>query len=269
MGTAAEEIQNGELGYQITEKPKSHELNYLVENLNSMSKNTKEQFERSYNEQVALQNERIKALQSQINPHFLNNTLEIINWEARIADNQQVSSMIEALGTMLSAAMLRSGKTKASLREELEVVDAYLYIISVRMGSGLVVKKVIDESLLDIIVPCMILQPVVENAVEHGITPRQKGELKICINMQDNLLVMEIENNGTFSEENKSNIDRLLSWNGDDEDVIRSAEVGIRNVNYRLKLLYGSDAGLSIYRTPNDTTMAKIVLPTLNTNQSQ
>ena len=261
MVEAAGEIQKGKLGYQIIEKPRSKEFNYLVENFNNMSKNTKEQFERSYNEQVALQNERMKALQSQINPHFLNNTLEIINWEARIAKNELVCSMIDALGTMLSAAMLRSGKTKASLREELEVVDAYLHIIGIRMGDGLVVKKEVDESLLDVVVPCMILQPVVENAVEHGMTLPQKGELNIRIYKEKDNLIMEVENEGHFSADDQANIDRLLSWDCSGDDSAHSSEVGIRNVNYRLKLLYGDKMGLSIHRTKKDTTLAKMILP--------
>lgn len=272
MVAAATEIQTGKLGYQITEIPKSQEFSYLVKNFNDMSRNTKEQFERSYNEQVALQNERMKALQSQINPHFLNNTLEIINWEARIAGNQQVSDMIEALSTMLSAAMHRSGKTKATLQEELEVVNAYLYIISVRIGSGLVVKSDIDQSLLHIVVPCMILQPVVENAVEHGITPKQHGELNIRIYSKQNILVIEVENDGPFTIDDQSNVDRLLNWNGAEDKGARSIEVGIRNVNHRLKLLYGKDMGLSIYRTNRETTMAKIILPMTgdhNHNKSQ
>lgn len=261
MVTAAAEIQKGKLGFQITEIPKSREFSYLVENFNNMSLNTKEHFERSYNEQVALQNERIKALQSQINPHFLNNTLEIINWEARIVGNQQVCDMIEALGTMLSSAMNRSGKTKATLHEELDVVDAYLFIISVRIGSGLIVKNEIDKSLLHVSVPCMILQPVVENAVEHGITPRQQGELNIRIYSKQNILVIEVENDGPFSDKDQDNINRLLNWDGTEEKTARSAEVGIRNVNHRLKLLYGKKMGLSIYRTERQTTMARIMLP--------
>lgn len=261
MVEAAERIQEGQLGYQIENMPKSRELHYLAENFNSMSRNTKEQFERSYYEQVALQNERIKALQSQINPHFLNNTLEIINWEARIAGNQRVGDMIDALGTMLSAAMLRNGQTKATLMKELEVVDAYLHIISVRMGNGLIVDKQVDDSLLDAVVPCMIVQPVVENAVEHGIKPHQNGTLHLRIRREEEMMVIEVENDGTFSDEQRDNIDRLLAWNGHDVEIVRSAEVGIRNVNYRLKILYGAESGLDIHRTSHDTTIARMTLP--------
>ena len=261
MVTAAEEIQRGHIGYQIKEQPRTHEFNYLVQNFNNMSRNTKEQFERGYNEQVALQNERIKALQSQINPHFLHNTLEVINWEARKEDNASVCNMIEALGTMLSAAMLRNGKTKAELREEIEIMDAYLFIISVRMGSGLIVNMDIDPTLMDAIVPCMILQPVVENAIDHGIRPKQGGVLSVRIYKEGAMLIMEVENDGHFSDKHQANINRLLSWDGSDQGVTRASEVGIRNVNYRLKLLYGAQSGLTISRTNRDTTMAKIVLP--------
>ena len=84
----------------------------------------------------AAQRAQIKALQSQINPHFLNNTLEIINWEARIEGNDRVSAMIEALSTMLNAALDRDGRTQIPLKEELGYVEAYLYIIRERLGEG-------------------------------------------------------------------------------------------------------------------------------------
>ena len=139
MVGAAAIIEKGELGYQMPDVPTSAEFRYLFERFNSMSASMKDQFERSYNEQLALQDSRMKALQSQINPHFLNNTLEIINWEARMGGNLKVSRMIEALSTLLNAATARGGNPVTHLSEELAFVDAYLYIISVRMGKRLTV----------------------------------------------------------------------------------------------------------------------------------
>ena len=101
-------------------------------NFNTMSLKLKDQFEKIYVEEIALRDANIHALQSQINPHFLNNTLEIINWEARMDGNEQVSKMIEALSTMLGATLNREKRDQISLKEELEYVDAYLYIIECR-----------------------------------------------------------------------------------------------------------------------------------------
>lgn len=259
MVAAASEIKKGHIGYQIEQQPSSKEFRHLINNFNNMSRETKEQFERSYREQIALQNERIKALQSQINPHFLNNTLDIVAWEARAANNEQISNMIDALSTMLTAAIHRDGKTNAALRKELEVVDAYLFIIEVRMGDRLKVTKEIDEELADIMIPCMILQPIVENAVEHGMKDLKEYKLIIRIFEKDEKLIFQVENEGYFSNNDKENIERLL--NGDEEEISVDSEVGIKNVNFRLKLLYGEQAGLKIYRTQNSTTMAEISIP--------
>ncbi len=259
MVTAASEIKKGHIGYQIEQQPSSKEFRHLINNFNNMSRETKEQFERSYKEQMALQNERIKALQSQINPHFLNNTLDILGWEARAANNEQISNMIDALSTMLTAAIHRYGTTNAPLRSELEVVDAYLYIIEIRMGDRLRVIKEVDEDLADIMIPCMILQPIVENAIEHGMKDLNEYNLIIRIFEKDEMLVLQVENEGDFSSEDKENVERLLKWN--EEDVNADSEVGIKNVNYRLKLLYGEEAKLKIYRTENSTTMAEISIP--------
>ena len=105
---AARHVKRGERGYAIAPLPESREFRSLAEHFNSMSAELKTQFEQSYEEQLALQDARVKALQSQISPHFLNNTLEIINWEARMANNEKACRMIEALSTMLDAAMALS-----------------------------------------------------------------------------------------------------------------------------------------------------------------
>ena len=174
---ASRYVQSGERGYQITKESPNLEFQKLYQDFNVMSTELKNQFDRSYLEQQATQKAQIKALQSQINPHFLNNTLEVINWEARIAGNEQVSEMIEALSTMLSAALDRKGRTQIPLEEELGYVDAYLRIIQWRIGDKFHVHKDIAEDVLSLAVPRLILQPIAENAVEHDITQNRGGNL--------------------------------------------------------------------------------------------
>jgi two-component system sensor histidine kinase YesM len=262
---AAEEIQKGKLGYRVEENPKSREFIYLTDSFNAMSLSMHDQLEKSRNEQIALQDARIKALQSQINPHFLNNTLEIINWEARMAGNLKVSHMIEALSTMLSAATARGTKSTVYLSEELSYVDAYLYIISVRLGKRLIVSREIDESLLVASVPQLVMQPVVENAIEHAIAPRQRGELTIRAYQEDDDLVLEIENDGEMHEADLTATKTLLTWDGGSEYTpTKSKSLGIRNVNQRIKILYGAAYGLTIENTLQKTTLARIRLPLID-----
>ena len=134
---AAGEISDEHYGYEIKGDAKSAEFQLVDEAFNSMSNKLKQQFEQIYLEELAVRDANIKALQSQINPHFINNTLEIINWEARLNGVYKVSGMIEALSTMLNATLNRKSVQRIPLIEELKYVDAYLYIISERMGKRL------------------------------------------------------------------------------------------------------------------------------------
>lgn len=249
-------VQSGERGYAITGHAPNTEFDTLFEHFNDMSAEMKEQFERSYLEQQAAQRAQIKALQSQINPHFLNNTLEVINWEARMAGNDRVGAMIEALSTMLNAALDRDGRTQIALREELVYVDAYLYIISERLGENFRVHKEIDESLLSRQIPRLILQPIAENAVEHDLARNGGGDLWLRVFERDRRLLLEVEHDGQMSAEDRAQIEAQLSGEGE-----ISGSVGIRNVSRRLKLIYGEDGSLSMEETGHGTILARISFP--------
>ena len=137
----ADKITRGDYGYQLEERSESYEFDTLEKSFNSMSMELKHQFEKIYLEELEIKDAQIMALQSQINPHFLNNTLEIINWECRMTGNTRTSSMIEALSIMLNATMNREKKNMIPLSEELSYVDAYLLIIQQRFGSRLKINK--------------------------------------------------------------------------------------------------------------------------------
>ena len=257
---AYKQLEGGALGIQMKDEFKNREFDYCLCSFNQMSARLKEQFERIYQEEIALRDAKIMALQSQINPHFLNNTLELINWEARLSDNVKVSRMIEALSTMLDAAMDRKGRPVVHLSEELMYVDAYLYIISERLGKRLTVEKEIDKPLLDCFVPRLIMQPIIENAVEHGIEPRQKGIIIIRVYQRENSLVLEVENDTKMTTEDERQVKELLSGTGKDA-VRHSASLGIRNVHQRLRMIYGDKSGLTIQMNQNQNTVSRIVIP--------
>lgn len=249
---AAKEISMGNYGYHITGKSAgSKEFDYLNDSFNTMSDELKNQFEKIYVEEIALRDANIKALQSQINPHFLNNTLEIINWEARLNGVYKVSNMIEALSTMLNSTLNRKDEKTITLREEMEYVDAYLYIISERMGKRLTITKNADDKLLGIEVPRLIIQPIVENAVEHGTRATAESEISISVYAKDEYMYIKVRNTGNMSAEDIAKVKHLLF----DEETSEKhhASIGIRNVNKRLKLMYGDDCGLNVYNDGNDT----------------
>ena len=252
-------LESGERGYAIREKADSLEFERLYAHFNTMSAEMKNQFERSYLEQQALQQARVKALQLQINPHFLNNTLEIINWEARLANDERVSAMIEALSTMMDGALGRDGRSQIHLREELSYVDAYLYIIRERLGARLEVRKEIDPGVLDTMVPRLILQPLAENAVEHDITPRRGGLLTLRARREGTRLMLEVEHDGSMSAEDRASIEAMLASPVEDTEI--SGQVGLRNVRQRLTLLYGAEGELSLSQSGMDRILARVSFP--------
>ena len=256
---ASKRLEEGERGYCIEEKANSREFQTLFQEFNNMSVEMKNQFDRSYQEQQALQQAQMKALQSQINPHFLNNTLEIINWEARLAENDRVSAMIEALSVMMDGALARDGNSRIPLREELRYADAYLYIIRERLGEKLEVIKEIDEGLEDVLVPRLVLQPLAENAVEHDLTPRRGGMLCLRVRREGEMLVIEVEHDGTLTAEDRAFIDALLSESPSESET--AGQVGLRNVRKRLSLLYGEKGELSLTQSAPDKILARVCFP--------
>ncbi len=257
---AADMVKDGNLGVQVVNEEDNEEFYHMKESFNHMSKQLKNQFDKIYLEEVALRDAKIMALQSQINPHFLNNTLEIINWEARLNGNYKVSGMIEALSTMLGETMNRREAQFHSVAEEMAYADAYLYIISQRFGAKFQCEERIDERLLNVQVPRLIIQPIVENAVEHGIDITEQGRLAVRLfTREDGYLCIEVEDNGHLTEEDRKRIDRILSQDIELEKEKR-VSLGIRNVDQRLKMIYGSDCGLFIESNENDHTVSTILL---------
>ncbi len=255
----AAQIRQGELGYQIEEGTGSREFQYLTDSFNQMSGQLRHQFDRIYQEELARRDAQIKALQAHINPHFLNNTLEIINWQARMSGDVKASKMIEALSTVLDAALDRRGSPQVRLAEEMTYVNAYLYIIKERFGRRLEVDVDLPDDLMDCLVPRLILQPVIENAVEHGIGPSGQGRVLLRGARRENYLVLEIENNGGLSEEDEAHILRLLSPDYDMQNE-PSGNIGIANVNQRLRILYGPDCGLTITQGEGRAVVARLTI---------
>ena len=253
-------VTEGQFGIQINENADSEEFESMKKSFNHMSTKLKEQFEKIYKEEIALRDARIMALQSQINPHFLNNTLEIINWEARLNENYKVSQMIEALSTMLEASMNRRSQPYNTVAEEMVYVDAYLYIITQRFGEKFKYQKKVDESLLNIKIPKLIVQPIVENAVEHGMDISRQGSIEIRLYKREKgVLCIEVEDNGTLSEADEKRIHLLLTEELNPLNE-KHVSLGIRNVDRRLRMLYGEEFGLFIQNNNNRHTVSTILV---------
>lgn len=259
LTAASNRIEQGEFGVQVEErKMGSAELEYLGGQFNRMSGQLQNQFERIYREELALRDARIMALQSQINPHFLGNTLEVINWEARLAGDVKVSMMLEALSTILEATMDRSHRSTIRLSEELHYVNAYLTIIGHRLGRRLTVEREIDESLLEMQVPRLVMQPILENAVEHGVGNKQHGVIVIRARRENSeWMSLEVENDSPLTPDAEARIRALLT-SEEQPAGIGATSLGIRNVHQRLRILYGEESGLSVKTTKNGSTLSSM-----------
>lgn len=265
MVEAAKSLEKGDIGIQVEGRPMPNtEFEVLKSSFNQMSSQIKYLFEYAYNEKLARKDAKIIALQSQINPHFLNNTLEMMNWQARMAGDATVSKMIEALGTLLNYSMDRSNKKMINLSEELRCVDAYCYIISMRFGKRLKIEKEIDNELLQLAIPQLILQPLIENAVVHGVEKVKNGTIWIKVFKEKENALLQIINTGkAMTEKDRKRVQGILKER--DEQKGRAGEdheaLGIHNVNERIKLIYGDEYGLTIEPYSEEETASTITIP--------
>ncbi|MCR5733047.1 MAG: histidine kinase [Lachnospiraceae bacterium] len=260
---AARSIAEGKYGETVISEGQNTEIAELTESFNRMSVKLDEQFNKIFLEEIALRDANIHALQSQIDPHFLNNTLEIINWETRLSGNEKASRMIESLSTMMEATTNRDKRSLIPLSEELSYVRAYIYIIQCRYGDRFNYEEKVPEHCLAFMVPRLIIQPVMENAVKYGVDSKGNRYVGLFVSDEkedgdiEECLRLRIVNHGVPDREKLKHIEELLAMTDGAE---RNGSVGIQNVNRRLKMLYGDAYGLDFsVNAEGDTTFTIIV----------
>jgi two-component system LytT family sensor kinase len=193
---------------------------------------------------------RIEALSSQINPHFLFNALNSIS--SLVRSNPETARVLIAKLSNLLRRRLKSRDHFVRLREELESIDQYLDIESVRFGPQLRVDKRIDPDTLDVVVPSMILQPIIENSIKHGLTSKVGGgTVTIRSQRRSGHLVIEVTDDGLgMSEEQLQNA--------------LNAGIGLSNVNERLRVTYGENYRLRLTSTLGEGTSARLEIPEMS-----
>lgn len=209
------------------------------------------------------------ALQNQINPHFLYNTLEGIRAEALIAGVDTIAEMTEALATYFRYTISQMNNL-ATLEDELANVENYYYIQHFRFGDRLALRIHYDceeEEALRCQIPKLTLQPIVENAIYHGLENKiEQGHLDIKVTLTDQRLILTISDDGVgMKEEYVKSMNEMLSTLKLDEEEIEGGERGhgiaVRNVNNRIKLLFGEEYGIYVYSYPGAGTDVEITLP--------
>ncbi len=258
----SEQLEAGDLGVQAAPFDKNRDFQKIIGAFNSMSCELKKQFDRIYDEELALKDAKIMALRSQINPHFLNNTLELMNWQALLVGQSDISEMISALSLLLDASLNRSDTREVSLREELAYADAFIFILSKRYGDRLRIEKSVDQRLLSVPVPPLVIQPLLENAVEHGFEKNREKTIALNIGQDGDYICLEVVNSGELGAADRDRIERLLGPSGEK----RGAHLGILNIRERLRLLYGGSESFSI-TSDGEVTSARITIPLKRENE--
>ncbi len=213
-------------------------------------------------EQENLKKAEMRALQAQINPHFLYNTLDTIIWMAESKKHKQVIEIVSALSKFFRIS-LSKGRDWISIAEEIEQTHSYLTIQKIRYRDVLDFNIDFDERVSNYTILKLILQPLVENALYHGIkNKRQGGTIYVRAKMKnENEILLEVEDDGIgFTEEKLAQVQAELA--DDSGDIRMESGFGIGNVNKRIRLYYGKQYGLSVRSEYNTGTCVTLVIPT-------
>jgi len=215
-----------------------------------------------YQQKIVKQEAEFKLLQAQINPHFLYNTLDSINWIAKMNGVEDISKMVVALGQLMRISVSK-GKREITLAQEIEYINNYLLIQRMRYRDKFKVVIDVEEDIKNCILPKLILQPVVENALVHGIEKKLgKGVLIIKASCESSKLVIDVIDDGVGMDPVRAK--EVLKYEcigeGEEESEIH-AGIGISNVNRRIKMIYGNDYGVDIISEIGKGTDVRIVLP--------
>lgn len=260
--------------YELIDSFHGHdELSQAFEDLQVMVQNIKEQEAKTYEAQlkeqellIRQQEMEFKMLASQINPHFLYNTLETIRMKALTAGDKEAATATKLLGKSMRYVLENTGTSYTTLKEELDHLDAYMEIQRLRFGDRVQYKKNVEDG-LELskynILP-LLLQPMVENAIIHGMEEVEEGG-KIVLSIytrqtgERKLLMIDVDDNGCGMDE--VTLGRLRK-DIEVRDMSRSKSIGLYNINQRMKLHYGDGYRIHIYSEPGQGTRIRLIIPT-------
>lgn len=242
------------------------EITELGMSFNIMIGKIRQLLDAKIKEQENLQKAELKALQAQINPHFLYNTLDTIVWMAQSNKMEQVINIVRALSSFFRIA-LSKGQDWITIEQEIEHVRCYLTIQKMRYRDILDYRIEVDEDILNGTILKLTLQPLVENALYHGIKNKRSGGL-ITIHArraENDRVLLEIEDNGVgFTPYRLSRIKAAMDDDSTEDFSFKESGFGLENVNKRIKLYYGKEYGLSVQSRFQEGTRVTVTIPLLD-----
>ena len=222
-----------------------------------MTHRIQELMEQNVHEQEEKRKSELKALQSQINPHFLYNTLETIRMKARINKQYEIEELVKMLGKILRSS-IQAGSKDMTIREEVELAEYYLKIQQYRFGERIQYQIYVEEGTERQKILPLLIQPLVENCIIHGLEGRADvGHIDVCVKRSGQNVVITVTDDGAgICGEKIAEIRRELAGNR-----TKGEHIGICNVNQRVRLRYGEEYGVTVESIGGEYTRVEITLP--------
>ena len=249
-------VEKGDFEQASVEITAENEIGSLSKSFNAMTQKIHALMEQNIYEQKQKRKSEMKALQAQINPHFLYNTLDSIIWMSEAGENDQVVLMTSALAKLLRQS-ISNDREQITVAEEIDYVRSYLTIQKMRYKDKLEYTIDVEERILDVRIIKFVLQPLVENAIYHGLKYKEtKGNLDIRGYRRGNRVCLVVADDGAGMEE--SELEHILEKK---EKKTKSNGVGVYNVQKRLQLYYGPEYGISYISRKGEGTVATVTIP--------
>lgn len=267
IANALREVEYGNLGNTISYLPQN-ELGTLVMRYNRMSLSVEKLMSQVHEEERKKRHYEFIALQNQINPHFLFNTLNVIKWMAKSKRAPEIEQALATLGSILEP-LYRIKDPMCSLQEEIDSLNHYIAIMNLRFGNGISLMYDIEDKFLEFSILRFILQPFVENSILHGFeSTGYAGAIRIALERKESRLLLSVTNSGNPIESDKlKQLKEILMTRN--EANTRDSGIGMVNVLQRLIVHYGEESGLTIENMPNGQGVKVTLILPFSPSQSE
>ncbi len=251
-------IENGDFDVKLKFNTRD-EVGQLAKTFNRMTHKVKKLINEVYVDKIKQKELEVQMLQNQINPHFLYNSLESIHMMAEINHDKETSKMVRDLGKILRYGISKQNET-VTVREELNHLDDYINLQKVRFEDLFTITVNVDEALYEFPIIKLLLQPLIENAIYHGLDSREEGgRIEILGYKTEDLIIFEVADNGSGMEAGQ--VRKLNDYLNDLKNSFKS--IGLKNVHKRIKLRYGNEYGIEVFSKPEEGTKVRVTLPGL------
>lgn len=252
LDEAMKRVEKGDYAAELS-SDREDEMGRLTASFNRMTREYRQNLERSVQRERELNETELSMMQAQLNPHFLYNTLDSIKWLGVTNGVPQVAAVASGLAVLLRAGI--SGDRLITLERELELLEKYLDIQSLRFEDRFAWEIDVDERFQHCIVPKLILQPLVENSIIHGVANMDDGYIKLSAREKSGTLILSVQDNGVGIPQD------VLDWLNDPDRDVPGGHLGLKNVDRIVRLYYGGDYGISAYSATGEGSRVELRLP--------